>query len=135
MLDRARAYRYAGPAALVLLLVGTVALALIAGAVDTNSEPSLLAAQERGERRTQAPSLDGGVAWLNTDNPLKLEDLRGRIVLLDFWTLCCINCIHTLPELAKLEEKYPGLLVVIGVHTPKFPNEAFTDSIRKAILR
>lgn len=82
-----------------------------------------------------APELDGGIAWLNTEKPLKLEDLRGRIVLLDFWTLCCINCIHTLPDLAKLESKYRNLLVVIGVHTPKFDNEKLTSSILKAILR
>ena len=52
----------------------------------------------------KAPELDGGVAWLNTAGPLKLKDLRGKIVVLDFWTLCCINCIHTLPDLAKLEK-------------------------------
>ena len=51
------------------------------------------------------------------------EGPRGKIVLLDFWTLCCINCIHTLPDLAKLEKKYPKELVVIGVHSPKFDNE------------
>lgn len=82
-----------------------------------------------------APELDGGVAWLNTAGPLHLKDLRGKIVVLDFWTLCCINCIHTLPELAKLEKKYPNELVVIGVHSPKFENEKETESIRKAILR
>src|SRR5262249_5106943 len=82
-----------------------------------------------------APELDGGVAWLNTAGPIRLADLRGRIVLLDFWTLCCINCIHTLPDLAKLEAKYPNVLVIIGVHSPKFPNEKETESIRKAILR
>ncbi len=87
------------------------------------------------DKKVPAPELDGGTAWLNTASPLKLKDLRGRIVLLDFWTLCCINCIHTLPDLARLEAKYPGVLVVIGVHTPKFPNEKKTESIRKAILR
>src|SRR5437879_3399030 len=87
------------------------------------------------EKKVPAPELDGGTAWLNTAAPLKLKDLRGRVVLLDFWTLCCINCIHTLPDLAKLEAKYPGVLVVIGVHTPKFPNEKETDSISKAIGR
>jgi DNA-binding beta-propeller fold protein YncE len=89
-----------------------------------------------GERTRQpAPALDGGIAWLNTASPVKLEELKGRVVLLDFWTLCCINCIHTLPDLAKLEAKYPGVLVVIGVHSPKFENEKVTESIRKAILR
>ena len=83
----------------------------------------------------EAPELTGGVAWLNTDKPIKLKDLRGKIVVLDFWTLCCINCIHTLPELAKLEKKYPNELVVIGVHTAKFDNEKDTESIRKAVLR
>ena len=85
--------------------------------------------------RVPAPSLEGGIEWLNTAGPIKLEDLKGRIVLLDFWTLCCINCIHTLPDLAKLEAKYPGILVVLGIHTPKFDNEKLTESIRKAILR
>jgi DNA-binding beta-propeller fold protein YncE len=92
-----------------------------------------LLAQER--EPPMAPGLDGGTDWLNTEKPLKLEGLRGRVVLLDFWTLCCINCIHTLPDLAKLEAKYPGVLVVIGVHTPKFPHEKKTESIRKAVLR
>lgn len=99
-----------------------------------NRPPSLLAAIAAQERPV-APSLEGGVAWINTEKPLQLEDLKGRIVLLDFWTLCCINCIHTLPDLAKLEAKYPGVLVVIGVHSPKFPNEKKTESILKAVLR
>src|SRR5438105_1387081 len=86
-------------------------------------------------RRIRAPELDGGVAWLNTAGPLKLRDLRGKIVLLDFWTLCCINCMHMLPDLARLEKKYPNELVVIGVHSAKFENERNSESIRKAILR
>ena len=86
-------------------------------------------------QRPMAPELDGGVAWLNTAAPLRLSDLRGKIVLLDFWTFCCINCIHTLPDLAKLEKKYANELVVIGVHSAKFDNEKNTESIRKAVLR
>jgi DNA-binding beta-propeller fold protein YncE len=82
-----------------------------------------------------APELDGGVAWLNTGKPLTLKDLKGKVVLLDFWTLCCINCMHILPDLAKLEEKYKNELVVIGVHSPKFENEKKTEPLRKAILR
>ena len=87
------------------------------------------------KRLHPAPELDGGVAWLNTAAPIKLKDLRGKIVVLDFWTLCCINCIHTLPDLAKLEKKYANEVVVIGVHSAKFDNEKNSESIRKAILR
>jgi thiol-disulfide isomerase/thioredoxin len=86
-------------------------------------------------KKIPAPELEGGVAWLNTGKPLTMESLKGKIVLLDFWTLCCINCIHIMPDLAKLEKKYPNELVVIGVHSAKFDNEKNSESIRKAILR
>src|SRR6476659_5861220 len=82
-----------------------------------------------------APELDGGVGWLNTAQPIKIKDLKGKIVLLDFWTLCCINCIHTLPDLAKLEKKYAKELVVVGVHSAKFDAEKVTENIRKAVQR
>jgi thiol-disulfide isomerase/thioredoxin len=85
--------------------------------------------------KVSAPDFEGGVAWLNTAKPISIKDLKGKIVLLDFWTLCCINCIHTLPDLAKLEKKYANELVVIGVHSAKFENEKETESIRKAIAR
>ena len=83
----------------------------------------------------KAPELEGGVGWLNTDKPIRLEDLKGKIVLLDFWTFCCINCMHVIPDLIRLEKKYPKELVVIGVHSAKFKNEQDTDTIRQAILR
>jgi len=86
-------------------------------------------------KKVAAPDLDGGVAWLNTGGPISMKDLKGKVVLLDFWTLCCINCIHCIPDLHKLEKKYPNELVVIGVHSPKFDNEKDTKSIRKAIQR
>jgi thiol-disulfide isomerase/thioredoxin len=86
-------------------------------------------------RFAKAEELDGGTAWLNTASPLRLKDLRGKFVLLDFWTYCCINCIHTLPDLARLEKKYSNQLVVIGVHSAKFDNEKDSAAIRKAILR
>ena len=92
-------------------------------------------AQEAGRPRMAAPELTGGTDWLNTPKPILLKNLKGKVVLLDFWTLCCINCIHTLPDLAKLEAKYPKELVVIGVHSPKFDNEKSTESIRKALAR
>ncbi len=87
------------------------------------------------QERVHAPELEGGVAWLNTDRPLTLTALKGKVVLLDFWTYCCINCMHIIPDLKKLEAKYPTQLVVIGVHSAKFPNERESDNIRQAVLR
>ena len=87
------------------------------------------------EGSVRAPEFPAGMQWLNTDKPLTMADLRGKIVLLDFWTYCCINCIHIIPELHKLEEQFPDSLVVIGVHAPKYSAEQITDNIRQAILR
>ncbi|HZY85134.1 MAG TPA: thioredoxin-like domain-containing protein [Gemmataceae bacterium] len=86
-------------------------------------------------RGPKAPELEGGLGWLNTAGPVRIKDLKGKVVILDFWTYCCINCIHTLPDLAKLEKKYPNELVVVGVHSAKFDTEKGTENIRKAILR
>jgi DNA-binding beta-propeller fold protein YncE len=125
---------------ITLLAVG---LALIGGLVAAKytARSAAGAADEANadepERRVKAPEnmFDGGVAWLNTAGPLKLADLRGKIVVLDFWTFCCINCIHTLPDLAKLEKKYADQVVVVGVHSAKFEREKDTEAIRKAVLR
>jgi thiol-disulfide isomerase/thioredoxin/sugar lactone lactonase YvrE len=81
----------------------------------------------------EQPNLDGGVGWLNTAGPIRLEELHGKIVLLDFWTYCCINCHHVLLALAKLEEKYKNDLVVIGVHTPEFFAEQNTENLRMKV--
>ncbi|HZT82284.1 MAG TPA: thioredoxin-like domain-containing protein [Gemmataceae bacterium] len=108
---------------------------LLASAEPPQPEPKPQPKQEDSDRFPPAPELDGGVAWLNTAGPLRIKDLKGKVVVLDFWTLCCINCIHTLPDLARLEKKYANELVVVGVHSPKFENEKTTESIRKAILR
>jgi DNA-binding beta-propeller fold protein YncE len=83
----------------------------------------------------RAPELNGGLGWLNTDRPLSLAALKGKVVLLDFWTFCCINCMHVIPDLAYLEQKYADELVVIGVHSAKFSNEKDSEKIRQAILR
>ncbi|HSB09692.1 MAG TPA: thioredoxin-like domain-containing protein [Blastocatellia bacterium] len=85
--------------------------------------------------KVNAPEFPEGADWLNTDRPLSIRQLRGKIVLLDFWTYCCINCMHIIPDLKKLEHKYPNELVVIGVHSAKFTAERGTDNIRQAILR
>jgi DNA-binding beta-propeller fold protein YncE len=92
-----------------------------------------MSAQERPKVR--APEITGGQGWLNTDKPLSLAALKGKIVLLDFWTYGCINCIHIIPDLKKLEAKYANQLVVIGVHSAKFQNEKETENIRRIILR
>jgi thiol-disulfide isomerase/thioredoxin len=92
-----------------------------------------MSAQDRA--RVRAPEIQGGRGWLNTDKPLSLAALKGKIVLLDFWTYGCINCIHIIPDLKKLEAKYPNQLVVIGVHSAKFQNEKETENIRRIILR
>ena len=85
--------------------------------------------------RIHAPELKGDRGWLNTDKPLSLSALKGKVVLLDFWTYGCINCMHIIPDLKRLEKKYPNELVVIGVHSAKFENEKDTENIRRIILR
>ncbi|WP_433870572.1 NHL domain-containing thioredoxin family protein [Saccharopolyspora sp. CA-218241] len=65
----------------------------------------------------------------------RLADLRGRVVLLDFWTFCCINCLHVLDELRPLEEEFAAELVVLGVHSPKFEHEADPDALAAAVER
>jgi thiol-disulfide isomerase/thioredoxin len=89
----------------------------------------------QGRGRVRAPELTGGRGWLNTDKPLSLAGLKGKVVLLDFWTYGCINCMHIIPDLKKLEKKYPNELVVIGVHSAKFENEKDTENIRRIVLR
>ncbi|MEO1430051.1 MAG: thioredoxin-like domain-containing protein [Cyanobacteria bacterium J06633_8] len=86
-------------------------------------------------RRIRAPELPQNYHWLNTDKPFSLKQLKGRIVILDFWTYCCINCLHVLPDLKYLEQKYKDSVTVIGVHSAKFDNEKETENIRQAVLR
>ncbi len=91
--------------------------------------------EDQLEGETYAPDFPEGLEWLNTTQPVSLEQLRGKIVILDFWTFCCINCMHVLPELKRLEEKYAEEIVVVGVHSAKFTNEKDSEAIREAILR
>jgi thiol-disulfide isomerase/thioredoxin len=99
-----------------------------------NIRGSYMAIQEE-KARVRAPELKGGRGWLNNDKPLSLAALKGKVVLLDFWTYGCINCMHIIPDLKRLEHKYPNQLVVIGVHSAKFENEKDTENIRRIILR
>ncbi|XP_019358398.1 PREDICTED: NHL repeat-containing protein 2 isoform X1 [Gavialis gangeticus] len=90
------------------------------------------------ERDLAVPEFGGDLEWLNTEGPISLyKDLCGKVVVLDFFTYCCINCMHLLPDLHALERKYSdkdGLLIV-GVHSAKFPNEKVLDNIKSAVLR
>ena len=79
-----------------------------------------------------APSLDGAVGWLNSP-ALTTQQLRGKVVLVDFWTYSCINCIHTRPYLAAWADAFKDKgLVVVGVHTPEFAYEKNIDNVRQA---
>ena len=82
-----------------------------------------------------APDFPEGAEWINASGPIRMADLRGKIVMLDFWTYGCINCIHIIPDLKRLEAEYPEELIVIGVHSAKFDNEGETDNIRRIVQR
>ena len=83
-----------------------------------------------------APEFTGIARWLNTDTPLTLENLRGKVVLVDFWTYSCINCIRTLPYLVNWHEKYKDQgLVIVGMHTPEFEFEKKTSNVLDAMKR
>jgi thiol-disulfide isomerase/thioredoxin len=87
-------------------------------------------------RVTKAQNFPDGYDWINVDEPLSLEKLKGQIIVLDFWTYCCINCMHMLPALAALEKKYEGKQVIfIGVHSAKFFNEQDKKNIESAVAR
>ncbi len=95
----------------------------------------LAACAERGSEFPPAPDFPAGLQWLNVERPLSLADLRGKVVILDFWTYGCINCIHVMDELARLRERFGHKLAVIGVHSPKFDNEANPETLREVLVR
>src|SRR6266571_7770803 len=120
-----------------ILLAGAVLLAKqhFAQSLSTETNRGFHMATQEQELPVHAPELTGGRGWLNTDKPLSLSALKGKVVLLDFWTYGCINCMHIIPDLKKLEHKYANQLVVIGVHSAKFENEKDSENIRRIILR
>ncbi|APU24007.1 thiol-disulfide isomerase-like thioredoxin [Actinoalloteichus sp. GBA129-24] len=95
----------------------------------------IMAVSNLRRSRVRAPEL-AGRGWLNTGGEsYSIKDFRGRIVLLDFWTFCCINCLHVLDELRPLEEEFSDVLVTIGVHSPKFVHEADPAALAAAVER
>ena len=87
--------------------------------------------------RVRAPEFPDAATWINVERPLSLaDDLRGHVVVLDFWTYCCINCLHSLPVLSRIEQRYADQPVaVIGVHSAKFLTERDPEHIRRAVER
>ncbi|HEY9695517.1 MAG TPA: thioredoxin-like domain-containing protein [Oculatellaceae cyanobacterium] len=91
----------------------------------------------------RAPELPQNFIWINCDRvacaernrPLSIKSLRGRIIILDFWTKGCINCLHVIPDLKYLEHKYSDYLNIIGVHSAKFEHEQHPDSVQQAVWR
>jgi len=85
--------------------------------------------------RVEVPGFEGATQWLNVDRALTLEDLRGRVVVVDFWTSCCINCLQTLPTLKRIEDAFRGApVVVVGVHSPKFDEEGDAERLVDIVL-
>ncbi len=107
----------------------------VVAVADAPNRPEAILDQMFAQRRQRAPSFDGGVSWINTAGPVDLKKLRGKFVLVDFWTFCCINCMHILPELEKLEKTYPNEMVVVGVHSAKFEAEQDSQNIIDAVQR
>jgi thiol-disulfide isomerase/thioredoxin len=87
------------------------------------------------ENRGPAPELHNEI-WLNTDGPLRLAELRGKVVLLEMWTFGCINCKNVIPSLIGWHEKFSDQgLVIIGNHYPEFGYEADLDNLKEAVVR
>lgn len=89
----------------------------------------------RGTGKGSLASFDGATEWINS-RPLTLADLRGKVVLVQFWTFACYNCLNALPHVKALEAKYRDKgLVVIGVHTPELPHERALSNVRSEVKR
>src|SRR5690606_32783938 len=125
------------PKTLLMTLLLLVALAMGPGTFPAAGPEGTVHAQERrsGAGTVEAPDFPPGMEWLNVARPLTMADLRGKAVLLDFWTYGCINCLHNVPGLLRLQEEFRDELVIIGVHSAKFPHEAETDNIRRIAAR
>src|SRR5664279_1873900 len=95
----------------------------------------LFRASSAGAASTAPEIARPGLQWFNVAAPIPIASLRGRIVILDFWTEGCINCIHIIPILRKIEERYPDKVAVVGVHSPKFAEEKRAASVQDAIRR
>ena len=102
---------------------------------DTGTSTSTTTTQPSVAGTVDAPEFPEGLDWINTAEPITLNQLKGKVVVLDFWTYGCINCIHVIPDLKRLEEEFADELVVIGVHSAKFTNEGRTENLVDIVQR
>ncbi|GAU11447.1 hypothetical protein TSUD_344380 [Trifolium subterraneum] len=140
-LNNWKAMQYTSPQAVWNLLFGVTQPSMEYKAGNSRSDRipqfvKYIADMESRENAQLVPEFPSKLDWLNTA-PLQFRrDLKGKVVLLDFWTYCCINCMHVLPDLDALEKKYKDMpFVVVGVHSAKFDNEKDSEAIRNAVLR
>jgi thiol-disulfide isomerase/thioredoxin len=121
----------AASAATVAFCLASTAIPRVSGEVAHAQEAPFKVAAVQGT----APEFAGISNWFNSA-PLKLADLRGKVVLVDFWTYGCVNCVNTLPHVTELYAKYRDRgLVVVGVHTPEFPFERSASNVQAALKR
>lgn len=102
---------------------------------DAPARPAAMTVATTAAQSQTAPDFVGLSNWFNSQ-PLKLADLRGKVVLVDFWTYGCVNCVNTLPHVTELYSKYRDRgLVVVGIHTPEFPFEHSASNVQAALKR
>jgi thiol-disulfide isomerase/thioredoxin len=110
-----------------------IALCLLGATAPSHSEEAM--PLKVAAIQTAAPNFTGISNWFNSA-PLTIANLRGKVVLVDFWTYGCINCVNTLPHVTELYAKYKDRgLVVVGVHTPEFPFEKSASNVQAALKR
>jgi thiol-disulfide isomerase/thioredoxin len=116
----------------IALMLGTASLSIAAVAQDRSTSP---VSMRVAEATAQAPDFKGINNWLNSA-PLSMQELRGKVVMVNFWTYGCYNCVNTLPHVTKLHAKYKDKgLVIVGVHTPEFPFEKSLSNVQAALKR
>jgi len=115
----------------MVVILGLAGLPSAWSAQQTTATPSALPHM----KLVAAPDFPADAEWVNTDRPLSLRRLRGKVVLLDFWTYGCINCLHILPDLKYLEATFAPALVIIGIHAAKYDHESVRTHIQQAMHR
>lgn len=120
-----------------IMSIPVIVLALIASTLPGRSDDagSATTTIRMAETKAAAPEFTGLTNWQNS-GPLTIASLRGKVVLVNFWTYDCVNCVNTLPHVTKLYAKYKDKgLVIVGVHTPEFPFERSLSNVQAALKR